>query len=484
MKKIFILLILIVVFLISSSINIYAINDKQLILIDDDEIAIGDNVNEASSRSVDGGSEINGEIWYGIDLDDDGNPIITYNINYGDSNLLKYVKPGDIVYEQNAGVDIVDYVGHSALVVDVVQATPTQPGYILLIESMPNVANPYTGESRNLGVCYALMTPTRFTEKYVTIMRVNDATNEQIQGAINFAKSKIAGNWTFKIYKDIDGNAKNWYCSELIWAAYYHQDILLEPNDGTIVRPAEIYESNAVSTILRYNSPTTFSEVTATHHTYSCDGDTYTEAHEFEAYNSCYEKCRMCDYKRQIKNHDYTYRYSYSSSSVHRAYCECNEYIELNHNFKAYLPCSEKCADCGYKNVIGEHDYTYEYDYYSATQHQAYCECGASELNDHVYEIETEGQLKLDVCIYCKLERNHEHSYTYTSCKDGKTHYVYCWCGVSKYEQCFGMVGDGDLGLVRCSKCNQRLSGNIISPLNEDEDGFMIFKKDNSEEAE
>ena len=47
------------------------------------------------------------------------------------------------------------------------------------------------------------------------------------------------------------------------------------------------------------------------------------------------------------------------------------------------------------------------------------------------------------------------------------------------------MASDGNTGWVRCLKCNQRLSGNIILPLkddNNDENDVMFFKEDGIEE--
>ena len=159
--------------------------------------------------------------------------------------------------------------------------------------------------------------------------------------------------------------------------------------------------------------------------------------------------------------------------------------LQFNHNYEPYNSCYEKCSYCNNKHQIASHDYTNDYEYYNTTQHTSYCACGAFVLRNHTYQIITEGQLKLDACIYCVGERNHEHSYTYTPCNDGKTHHTSCGCGISNYEQCFGIAGDGNTGWVRCLKCNQRLSGNIIIPLEDDDDDendVMFFKEDGIEE--
>ena len=113
--------------------------------------------------------------------------------------------------------------------------------------------------------------------------------------------------------------------------------------------------------------------------------------------------------------------------------------------------------------------------------HYGYCECGkkSTTAEDHTW---TQGKL-VDVCELCGINKDHVHSYTYTSCKDGKTHKVSCGCGYVKFEQCLVMTGEGVL--PRCLKCNQRLSGNIIIPLEDDDDDendVMFFKEDGIEE--
>ena len=434
MKKLLILfvtLLLICVIQMSSVISIYAYYEEENTTTDETIVVTEEESGTYSSRStiIEGGGEINGELWYAIELDNDGNPIITYDIDYSDSHLLEYLKPGDIVYERNAGFDMVDFLGHIAMVIEVVQDTPTQQGYVLMIESLPNlIPNPYTGEPRELGVCYSIMTPTRFDVKHVSVMRVKDATDEQIQGAINWAKSQHNQSWRVPVNKFVDNDDpdKDWYCSELVWAAYYQQNIHLAADNILPVAPKDIYERDEVSTILDYSSPTTFSEVTATHHTYSCDGDTYTEAHEFEAYNYCYEKCRICDYVRPVQTHDYTYRYESMNELTHYGYCECGAKREFNHNF----------------TVSGI----------------------------------------LDICVNCKLSKDHVHSYTYLSAMDGKMHRKMCSCGISQLELCLGITFPGST--TSCVKCGQVLNGGTVTPFGDNDEVVLFNKEGYLEETE
>ena len=205
-------------------------------------------------------------------------------------------------------------------------------------------------------------------------------------------------------------------------------------------------------------------------------------SHNYEPYNSCYEKCSECGYIIQVKEHDYTYRYeSMNNVATHYAYCECGDYSSSTHTYEEYNSCYEKCSECGYKNQIAEHDYTYEYlpNPDDTETHFAYCECGKKSFTpqDHSF---VPGALA-DTCEFCGINRDHEHYYTYTPCGDGETHRKFCACGYTQYQQCFGMTMPGQLS--RCSMCGQRLNGGLITPLGE-EDVALPSNKENEFEEE
>ena len=457
---------LIITFILATAIlimpiNTFAMHDEEI--TSENFIEESDDAN-GSARITPGGTSQNGEEWYDLNTDDNGNPILHgiidyYNPNYNMSKLLTHVKPGDIVFEGN-GQFLGDLFGHIAMVVGVVHDTVHDQDFVLMIEAYLE------------GVCYSVMTPERFFEKDVVILRLNNVTDGQIQGAINWAEGQLGNDWNILEIisgKEYNENKDIWYCSELIWAAYYSQGVYLDADDnlpqgGSIVFPEEMLNCSQATTILHHNYPTTFSEKTDTHHTYSCDGDTYTEAHEFETHNYCYEKCRICDYVVQVREHDYTHCYSFSNASEHYAHCECGDRITESHNYESYLPCSEKCVKCGDKNQIADHDFTYRYSSNDANTHYAYCECGLSIMAQHSFTISG----MLEKCTHCNLEKNHVHSYTYTSCKDGTTHRRSCRCGVSTYEQCLGIATSGEF--TKCSKCGQFLTGGITPFFRKEDD--------------
>ncbi len=98
------------------------------------------------------------------------------------------------------------------------------------------------------------------------VYRVKDeiANDTDIQNAIDFAKSqegkKFAQlfdfyNFTFHEKNSnpndpYDNLSDAWYCTELIWAAYYNQGIDIDSNEGSIVMPFDIHTSPNLDKIL------------------------------------------------------------------------------------------------------------------------------------------------------------------------------------------------------------------------------------------
>ncbi len=104
------------------------------------------------------------------------------------------------------------------------------------------------------------------TEEWITnnnifdfVYRLKDevASDLDIENAINFAKSQEGKKFAplFDIYTGIfhiknsnphdpnDPLSDSWYCTEIIWAAYYNQGIDIDSNGGTIVIPIDIHMS-------------------------------------------------------------------------------------------------------------------------------------------------------------------------------------------------------------------------------------------------
>ena len=404
---------------------------------------------------------------------------------------MTHLKPGDIIYEPN-GAFIGDLVGHIAMVYDIVYDEANNQHYVITIES-------YTG-----GVQYGLMTPARFESKDVQIYRLTDATETQIQGAIAWAQSQYDAAWFFKAWKKTEpGLIPVWYCAELIWAAYYHQGIYLDQDDnnnwGSIVFPYEIAAYQNAIPILHDSGEDYQAELYSngdTYHTYYFNGKTYTEEHDYEEYQHRYRKCRVCEYidyntnnleYQEISNtlhscectvcghifyEEHTIKYTIISNENHSKNCiYCGYTLTEVHNYQAYNSCYEKCADCGHKNQIAEHDFTYGYETNPNdvnNTHYAYCECGLRISQEHSFSSSGE----LDICTYCHLEKNHIHSYTYRPAIKGKTHIKECRCGEKNTEACFGAAIFGEPAY--CGRCGEEMKfGGIGILSNENEDALL-----------
>lgn len=92
----------------------------------------------------------------------------------------------------------------------------------------------------------------------ITYGKVKTANETQRQNAIKFAEGQIGKPYDpYKFYflpwltrpKDPSPDAEAWYCSELVWAAYYHQGIDIDRNGDRFppdVQPIEISSDDDV----------------------------------------------------------------------------------------------------------------------------------------------------------------------------------------------------------------------------------------------
>lgn len=159
-------------------------------------------------------------------------------INYHSSNFLTKLQNGDIIYEDTGGFGIT---GHIAIVEGIFYSDDFSQYYVRLIEAI------------DVGVSRSILTPQRFEQKIDTAFRVENATDEEIDGAISFVVNQLGKPYEIALWKNADESNPDWYCSELVWAAYYHQGILLDIDDnnnrGSAVLPKEMIQSPLVEQI-------------------------------------------------------------------------------------------------------------------------------------------------------------------------------------------------------------------------------------------
>lgn len=156
-------------------------------------------------------------------------------VTYNKYNLLSVVKKGDIIYEANGGFGIT---GHIAIVEGMFYRFNGTP-YIRLIEAI------------DVGVVRSLLDDTRFDDKAVTVLRVSGATSEMIDDAVAFCKGELGSSYALDLAKDASSSETNWYCSELVWAAYYNQGINVEVSSlgEPGITPHDILNSSKTYTI-------------------------------------------------------------------------------------------------------------------------------------------------------------------------------------------------------------------------------------------
>lgn len=134
-------------------------------------------------------------------------------------NNLTELQPGDIAFKHpdifpDFFPTIID---HCLLFVEYNTSTGL---YVFIEAGIPNIQVQYRNETES-----ALTGPF-----YGPFARVKQANKTQKQNAIDFAKRQIGKKfqeeWVNKNYnpEDIENDsfANEWYCSELIWAAYYN----------------------------------------------------------------------------------------------------------------------------------------------------------------------------------------------------------------------------------------------------------------------
>lgn len=157
--------------------------------------------------------------------------------SYGKYKLTDTLMKGDIIYEAAGGGGLT---GHIAIV-EGIYTSDDGTEYVRLIEAISD------------GVVRSILDDTRYDEKDVTVFRVNGASSSDRRNAVNFCKSQLGKDYWLDWGKDSDEDQADWYCSELVWAAYYNQgyNLDVEVGDGGDigVTPADIYDSNEVYTV-------------------------------------------------------------------------------------------------------------------------------------------------------------------------------------------------------------------------------------------
>ncbi len=164
--------------------------------------------------------------------------VFAKSYNYDKYDMLNTVQVGDIIYENNGNMGIT---GHIAIVEEIKINPVTNEQYITVIEAVSN-----SGVVRNV------IDDDRYDNSDDTVLRVKGATQEQKEGAVDFAVQCLDAGYKIDFAKDTSVNEKDWYCSELAWAAYKSQGIDIETTkfwNEPGITPHDIYLSPKVEAI-------------------------------------------------------------------------------------------------------------------------------------------------------------------------------------------------------------------------------------------
>jgi hypothetical protein len=134
--------------------------------------------------------------------------------DYSCNNLMIVAKKGDILHD---AAGFFGLTGHSAIVEGKFYSTTQNQYYIRVIEAV------YPGNvSRGVLDC------ERLNDRDGSLYRVTGATAEDIDNAVAFAISQLGKYYWLDFAKNTSADESNWYCSELVWAAYMNQGIDIE----------------------------------------------------------------------------------------------------------------------------------------------------------------------------------------------------------------------------------------------------------------
>lgn len=275
-----------------------------------------------SSSSSSGGQDTGGEKWYNI------GESLPHAVDYSDSNLLKYIKAGDILYEATGFNGMT---GHMAIVEGIFYDETYDQEYIRLIEC---------GDA---GVTRGLLTPTRFDNKEAEVYRLVDADKVQISEAIRFCQSQLGKAYGVALKKSSKAEKEKWYCSELIWAAYFRQGIYLDVDDneedGSVVWPREIIQYPKATLVLHHEYHTSCEVIDQFQHKLVCDDGIIIEDHVFDEEVSGYiYKCSLCGFQDKIyKVEQNMFVSCHSDGESVNTYCEEGEYSVIH----IYVECDK-----------------------------------------------------------------------------------------------------------------------------------------------
>lgn len=144
-------------------------------------------------------------------------PSLPQKANYDKYKILSTVEMGDIIYETGGGNAAL--VGHIAIAEGKYWDTNQKQYYIRTIEA------------NGAGVTHGVLDDDRYDYRIIKVFDVTDAIVSDRSEAVIFCRSQLGKPWSLEVPLltpvSYSSYTVNWYCSELVWAAYYNAGINL-----------------------------------------------------------------------------------------------------------------------------------------------------------------------------------------------------------------------------------------------------------------
>lgn len=194
-----------------------------------DEVPANLNIMDAeggSSSSSNGGST-----WYY----NTGTAVQTRAV-YSNYKLLDKVKTGDIIHE-NRNWSFSSITGHIACVEGIY--------YLLDSKSGKYYKNIRIIEAISDGVCRSVLDDTRCDDNKVVLLRYKTSISEtNMNKIINFLTAQLGKKYRCDGSRNTSIDTDNWYCSELVWAAYNYIGLDIEDGNFGFITPGDILDSD------------------------------------------------------------------------------------------------------------------------------------------------------------------------------------------------------------------------------------------------
>lgn len=133
--------------------------------------------------------------------------------NYSRYTLIDTATKGDIIFDSAGGFGITAHVG---IVEGKFYSSRFNQYYIRIIEAI------------GVGVARSVVDDGRYDARGSSLHRVRRAPSYKTSGAVSFAIGQLGKKYSLDFGHDTSPNEKDWYCSELVWAAYKSQGYDLE----------------------------------------------------------------------------------------------------------------------------------------------------------------------------------------------------------------------------------------------------------------